>query len=116
MGTYVPTFQQPNRMEGGSVSKDESEPFGFAGTWPTIQIKPFLNLTGDAQLDYLGIGLATEVSTEITRCREIRVLLMQHREAGPKRVSDPCALFVMDGNIQRDVSGLKISLLWWATI
>jgi adenylate cyclase len=110
MGTYVPTFQQQNRMEGGSVSKDESEPFGFAGAWPTIQIKPFLNLTGDAQLDYLGIGLATELATEITRYREIRVLLMQHREAGLKRVSAPCTRFVMDGNIQRDVSGLKINV------
>lgn len=110
MGTYVPTFQQQNRMEGGSVSKDESEPFGFTGAWPTILVRPFLNLTGDEELDYMGIGLATELATEITRYREIRVLLMQHREAGLKRVSDTRARFVMDGSIQRDVSGLKVNV------
>ena len=107
-GTYVPTFHQHNRIEGVSASKDESEPFGFSGEWPTVLVKPFLNLTGNAQLDYMGIGLATELATEITRYQEIRVQLVHHREEKQRRVSYTGTRFMLDGSIQRGASGLKI--------
>jgi adenylate cyclase len=68
------------------------------------------NLTGEAQLEYLGMGLADEFSTEITRYQEIRVLLMQHRERGQRRAEDTAARFVLNGSIQRAGSGLKVSV------
>lgn len=109
-GTYVPVFHYQNGVELDSAPKDASNKFGFAGAWPTILVKPFLNMTGDAQLDYMGIGLATELSTEITRYQEIRVLLMPRRDEGQRRASDTGARFVLDGNIQRGVSGLKVNV------
>ena len=109
-GTYVPTFHQQNDLEWDSAQKDAPDTPGFVGAWPTILVKPFLNLTGDAQLDYKGIGLASELSMEITRYREIRVLLAQHREEGQRRASDTIARFVLDGSIQRSVSGLKVNV------
>ena len=109
-GTYVPTFHQQNDLEWGSAQKDASNKFRFTGSWPTILVRPFLNLTGDEQLDYMGIGLATELSTEITRYNELRVLLMPNREEGQRRASDTGSRFVLDGNIQRGGSGLKVNV------
>jgi TolB-like protein len=110
-GTYVPVFHYQNGVESDSSPKDASNKFGFAGAWPTILVKPFLNLTGDEHLDYMGIGLATELSTEITRYQEIRVVLMQHREEGQqRRAEDTGARFMLDGSIQSDASGLKVNV------
>jgi len=110
-GTYVPAFHQQNDIKWGSAQKDASNKFRFAGAWPTILVKPFLNLTGDEHLDYMGIGLATELSTEITRYQEIRVVLMQHREEGKqRRAEDAGARFMLDGSIQSDTSGLKVNV------
>ena len=109
-GTYVPVFHYQNEIARDSDLEEGSNKFGFAGAWPTILVKPFLNMTGDAQLDYMGIGLATELSTEITRYQEIRVLLMPRREEGQSRASDTGARFVLDGSIQRGVSGLKVNV------
>lgn len=110
-GTYVPAFHQQNDLKWGSAQKDASNKFRFAGAWPTIMVRPFLNLTGDEQLDYMGIGLATELSTEITRYQEIRVVLMQHREEGQqRRAEDTGARLMLDGSIQSDTSGLKVNV------
>lgn len=109
-GTYMPVSHQQIDIEVDSVPKGESDKFGFVGSWPTILVRPFLNLTADTKLDYMRIGLATELSMEITRYQEIRVLLMQHLEEGQRRASDTGAHFLLDGSIQRDVSGLKVNV------
>jgi TolB-like protein len=110
-GTYVPVFKCQTHPEEDSVQQEESHKFGFTGSWPTILVRPFLNLTGDAQLDYMGIGLATELSTEITRYQEVRVLLMQHREAGRRRAEDSGARFALNGSIQGGPAGLKVNVI-----
>jgi len=109
-GTYIPVFHQQIDIEVDSIPKDESDKFGFEGSWPTILVRPFMNLTADTQLDYLGIGLATDLSIEITRHQEIRVLFVQHPNGGQRRVTDTDARFLLDGSIQRDVSGLKVTV------
>jgi len=107
-GTYVPAFHYQNNLDLDSVPKDESKKSGFEGAWPTILVRPFQNLTGDEQLGYMCIGLATELSMEITRYQEIRVLLMQHREGEQRRAEDRGARFVLDGSIQHGASGPKV--------
>jgi len=109
-GTYVPVFEQTNHAQPASVEKNETKKRDAAEPWPTILVKPFRNLTGDAQLDYLGIGLATELATEITRYHEIRVLLMSHSNSGQSPDPNTGVRFALDGGIQRGVSGLKVSV------
>jgi len=109
-GTYVPTFHQQNRIKGDSIVIDEPKPSSFAGEWPTVLVKSFLNLTGDDQLDYMGIGLATELATEITRYREIQALLVPQGEGEHDHASDTSARFVLDGSIQQSISGLKVNV------
>ena len=109
-GTYVPLFHYHHGIELGSAHEKASNTSRFLGSWPTILIRPFQNLTGDAQLDYMGIGLATELSTEITRYQEIRVQLMPNRGGEQRRAQDTAARFVLDGSIQHGASALKVNV------
>ena len=110
-GSYVPNFTELV-AEHLASARLENEPniSRFEGSWPAVVIRPFQNLTGDPDLDYMAIGVATELATEITCYQEIRVLLMQHREGGQKRAEDTGGRFVLDGSIQRGASGLKVSV------
>ena len=83
---------------------------GTDSSWPTLLIRPFQNLTGDPNLDYLGIGLATDLATEITRYQEARVIIMKSPDALQRRLSDNPARFIIDGSIQMDGNGIKISV------
>jgi tetratricopeptide (TPR) repeat protein len=60
-------------------------------------------------MSHWSVGLATELATEITRYQEIRVLI-QGPEGSGRRVSDTVARFVVDGNVQKDMSGIKITV------
>jgi adenylate cyclase len=109
-GTYVPTFIQPQAARSEPAPEDELQINGFAETWPTLLIRPFLNLTGNDQLEYLAIGLATELAVEISRSHEIRVMLMPNRKAGQRRSEDSGTRFLLDGGIKKGVSGLKVNV------
>jgi TolB-like protein len=109
-GTYVPTFcEQISTASYKTVLNDKSLVESFKGSWPIVLIRPFQNLTGDPSMNHWAVGLATELATEITRYQEIRVLI-QGPEGVGKRASDTVARFVVDGNIQKDMSGIKVNV------
>jgi adenylate cyclase len=107
-GTYVPTFleQSDNQPEqcGG-----EAAAATFEASWPVLLIRPFQNLTDDPELNYVAVGLATELATEITRYREIRVLVASP-EGLARRASDSVARFAVDGSVRMDASGIKVAV------
>jgi TolB-like protein len=109
-GRYVPTFceQAVTESDGTPKSKQQSET-GFEESWPSVLIRPFQNLTGDSELNYLSIGLAIELATEITRYRDIRVL-MQGPEGHGRRVSDSSARFAIDGSVRKDSAGIRVAV------
>ena len=75
-GTYVPTFHQQGDIESDrSVQGNEAVESSFDGSWPTLLVRPFKNMTDDPELNYMAIGLATDLATEITRYQDVRVLL-----------------------------------------
>jgi adenylate cyclase len=78
-----------------------------AHAWPTIVVQSFENLTGNRDLEYMGVGIATEIALEITRYQEIRVL-RQTPEGRQRRAADVGARFVLCGSIKPDVNGLKV--------
>lgn len=53
-GTYVPTFHEQTGVESDSVRSSKSPDVGFEGSWPTVLIRPFQNLSGDLEKDFLG--------------------------------------------------------------
>ena len=108
-GTYVPTFCEQIGVESdGTSSSGEGSEIRFEGSWPSVLVRPFQNLTGDPELNYLAVGLATELAMEITRYQDIRVL-MYGPEGHGKRASDTVARFVIDGSVRKDSAGIKVA-------
>lgn len=107
-GTYVPLFQEQKATDSDEISlNDEIPDLGIQEMWPTLEIRPFRNLTGDPEKDYLGMGLATELAVEIARFQEIRVILCEPG-AQEKSVPDSVTLFHLDGIILADKMGIKV--------
>ena len=109
-GTYVPSFTKRN---AGSLAPA----FGrsgvkidrFEGAWPAVVIRPFQNLTGDPDLNYMAIGLATELAMEITRFQDIRVLISGPEGRG-RREADSGARFAINGSIRKDSARNKVAI------
>ena len=109
-GTYVPTFHEQTAVESDRTpSSDEGAEIRFEGSWPTLVVRPFQNLTGDPDLNYVAVGLATELATEITRYQDIRVL-MYDPEGHGRRASDLGARFAIDGSVRKDVAGMSVDV------
>jgi len=107
-GTYVPTFRQQNELRASPVTQwVEADP--SESVWPTVLIQPFENMTGDPDLNYLATGLTTELSMEITRYQDIRVLMVSSTTRG-RRASDSSARFMIEGNVRRDPAGIKVAV------
>jgi adenylate cyclase len=74
-GTYVPLFRETRHLGDEQPFKERRKTETTrTSTWPTIVVQSFENLTGNGDLEYMGIGIATEIALEITRYQEIRVL------------------------------------------
>jgi TolB-like protein len=109
-GTYVPVFHQQCDVESIPGARE----FRFVeaaleGAWPTVLVRPFENLTGDPELNYLAIGLTTELAMEITRYQDIRVLMFDSQKPG-RRAADSGARFMIEGNVRRDPAGIKVAV------
>ncbi len=109
-GTYVPTFCEQIGIESNTTARSSKTPkSSFEGSWPSVLVRTFKNLTGDPELNYLTVGLATELAMEITRYQDIRVL-MYDPEGHGKRASDTVARFVIDGSVRKDRTGIKVAV------
>ena len=109
-GTYVPTFCEQTGVESErTFSGSKGSKIRFEGSWPSVLVRTFKNLTGDPELNYLMVGLATELAMEITRYQDIRVL-MYDPEGHGKRASDTGARFVIDGSVRKDRAGIKVAV------
>ena len=109
-GTYVPTFCEQLSVTPDTTVFDSKSPVEiFEGSWPSVVVRPFENLTGDSALNHWAVGLSTELATEITRYQEIRVLMFGP-EGDKKRASDTVARFVVNGNVQKDRTSIKVTV------
>jgi adenylate cyclase len=115
-GTYEPTFHAQTVVESDRAALSSEIPdVSFEGSWPSVLARPFQNLTGDRERDYLGLGLATELAAEIARFQEIRGLLYRQEGYG-KASSDYAARFVIEDNIHEDSTGIKVVVFLPSTI
>ena len=107
-GAYIPTFHKNVEVEPDKIGLSTRIPdVSFEGPWPSVLIRPFQNMTGDPELNYVAVGLATELAMEITRYQDIRVLLFSPEGRG-RREQDKKASFIINGSIQKDVAQLKV--------
>ena len=78
-GTYVPTFtEQLSSHE--SIAAIPAAAVGILESWPSIMVRPLVNLTGDPGDNHLSIGLTTELAHALSHYREIRVLEVLQRD------------------------------------
>jgi adenylate cyclase len=109
-GTYVPAFRRQGDIASESVLRDEAVESNLEAPWPTLLVRPFQNLTGDPALAYIGIGLAMDLATEITRHHEVRVMVAQDKEAEQTSATDTVARFVIYGSVFKDGGGMKVNV------
>lgn len=106
-GSYVPNFiERVGEHLASAHLGNGHDVTRFEGAWPAVVIRPFQNLTGEPDLDYTAIGLATELATEITRFQDIRVLIRGPDDRG-RRAVDIGARFAIDGSIRKDSAGSR---------
>jgi len=109
-GSYVPNFiERVGEHLASAHLGNGHDVTRFEGAWPAVAIRPFQNLTGESDLDYTAIGLATELAIEITRFQDIRVLIHGPDDGG-RRETDIGARFAIEGSMFKDSAGIKIAI------
>jgi adenylate cyclase len=108
-GTYVPTFYH----QSVSAEKEEIQVVfneqNYENDWPVVLVVPLENLSSDSDLGLLAVGLQTELVQEITRFKDIRVLMFPGVASG-RRITDCAARFLLSGSIRKDRIGIKVTV------
>ena len=116
-GTYVPSFQAvqgpPPKTELSFSDRDDSR----LSSEPSIAVMPLLNLTGDKDQDYFTDGLTEELTAELARFQEIKVIASQSTmrfkggKVDPKEAGrDLGVRFLLTGSVRKDSKSVKVSV------
>jgi len=83
---------------------------------PSIAVLPFLNLSGDAEKDYISFGITEQLVTELTRFKELRVLSLGNSPAFKYGLADPKDVhrefgtdYVLEGSIRATADSVRIT-------
>ncbi len=118
-GSYVPVFRSVSRQEGAGIVIPEvrQEPILALPSGPSVAVMPLLNLTGDRKQEYFTEGLAEELTSELARYQELRVIAYQSTRRWKGKKIDPRAAgqdlgvrFLVEGSIRKDAKTVKIDL------
>jgi TolB-like protein len=118
-GSYVPVFRPVSKLAGASVvmSGARQEPILAPPSGPSVAVMPLLNLTGDRQQEYFTEGLAEELTNELARYQELRVIAYESTRRWKGRMIDPRAAgldlgvrFLVEGSIRKDAKTVKLDL------
>jgi adenylate cyclase len=109
-GTYVPSFEKrPHALTTGTAIDGEHQDIRVKSSWPSVLIRPLRNISGDSELDFWGIGLATELADELNHYPDIRVMTLKW--GNPNTEADQhTAKFVLDGSVRSDGTSIKMIL------
>jgi adenylate cyclase len=118
-GSYVPGFRSVSNQEGAAVIIPgvRREAILALPSGPSVAVMPLLNLTGDRKQDYFTEGLAEELTSELARYQELRVIAYQSTRRWKGKNIDPRAAgqdlgvrFLVEGSIRKDAKTMKIDL------
>lgn len=83
----------------------------------TIAVLPFVNMSGDAEQDYLSLGIAEDLLTDLSKISALTVLSRSSTfgyrnapEAAAKIAETFAATHVIDGSVQRDGNRIRVSV------
>ncbi len=84
---------------------------------PTIAVMPLINLDEDNEQDYFADGLTEELTAEIARYQDIRVIASQStmrfkgQTIDPKKIGhDLDVRYLLTGSIRKDFKTIKIAI------
>ena len=118
-GSYVPVFFPVSGQKGaGGVFPGASqEPILAIPSGPSVAVMPLLNLTDDRKQDYFSEGLAEELTGELARYQDLRVIAYQSTRQWKGKEIDPRVAgqdlgvrFLVEGSIRKDAKTVKIDL------
>ncbi len=118
-GAYVPVFHSFSRQEGAGavISVVRQEPTVALPSGPSVAVMPLLNLTGDRRQEYFTEGLAEELTSELARYQDLRVIAYQSTRRWKGKEIDARAAgldlgvrFLVEGSVRRDAKTVKIDL------
>ena len=118
-GSYVPVFRAVSRQEGAGfvIPGVRQEPILAPPSGPSVAVMPLLNLTDDRKQEYFIEGLAEELTSELARYQELRVIAYQStRHWQGKKIDSRAAgqdlgvRFLVGGSIRKDAKTVKIDL------
>ena len=122
-GGYVPNFG-PGRIPPSeaktlpSGTEDNGLPTG-----PSVAVIPLLDLAGDKEQDYFADGLTEELTTELARYQDLRVIASQStmnfkgQKADPQEVGRALgARFLLTGSVRKSLKTVKVAIQLLDTI
>ncbi len=114
-GAYVPTFHLTVEVEASSPAMNDAVLTLPSG--PSVAVMPLLNLTGDRKQEFFADGLSEELTSELARYQDLRVIAYQSTRRWKGEKIDPRAVgqdlgvrFLVEGSIRRDTKTVKIDL------
>ena len=107
-GTYVPTFSE-QLLKNQHIAAEPAATVSAMETWPAILIRPLRNLSGDAELDFWGIGLATDLADELSHYPDIRVMIASRGNPNPD-ADQIATLFELGGSVRCDGERIKVTV------
>jgi len=115
VGNYAPQFLPMHSSVGSGQNQPDSSYEAVPLDRPVIAVLPFSNLTGDPNQDYFVQGFAEELSIELSRYQDFKIL-GYHAGNFPKNGGDADgrtkgeAHFAIEGAIRKDEQSVKISI------
>jgi TolB-like protein/Flp pilus assembly protein TadD len=108
-GSYVPTFsvqevEAPEDIIPGLPGRDPQD----SPLWPTVLIRPLTCLKTETDMNYLSIGIATQIGIELSRHQDVRAIVNGPKGYG-QRATDIGTRFVLDGYIREDDTGISLT-------
>jgi adenylate cyclase len=117
-GGYVPVFQAASGGAARAPLAGGTQPVASPlSLGPSVAVMPLLNLTGDRSQEYFTEGLAEELTSELARYQDLRVIAYQSTRKWKDHIIDARdagrdlgVRFLVEGSIRKDTRTVKIDL------
>jgi adenylate cyclase len=119
LGSYVPIFHPLSNEEQGQLESapPQQDVLLAMPEGPSVAVTPLLNLTGDPGQEYFADGLTEELTNELARYQDLRVIscrsAMQRKGADADVMELARGLgvrFLLEGNVRKEADSIKIGV------
>ena len=108
-GGYVPTFRMVRKPPPGAETQSSESEDSELPSGPSVAVLPLINMTADKEQDYFVDGLTEELTVELARYQEFRVIASQStmrfkgQESDPKEIGGDLGVrFLLVGSVRMD--------------